>query len=172
MRYLIGRDLDGDGRYEFVQDLNDMILTEDPGRALQFTKSQLNHIDMGYLNAAGFYALEADRFHISLLGGMLFALPLVMGFRPRVAPPPRRRMAPPPPPRPLPPRRGSMSQMVPRTVAPPPRPRAAVNASAPRVYGPRPGGSTGSRSMGPGAGRAKGAGSLRKMGHSGSRGPR
>lgn len=172
MRYLIGRDLDGDGRYEFVQDLNDMILTDDPGHALQFTKSQLNHIDMGYLNAAGFYALEADRFQISLLDGMLFALPLVMGFRPRVAPPPRRRMAPPPPPRPFPPRRPPMPQMGPHTFAPPPRHRSAIDASAPRVYGPRPGGCASSRSMGPGAGRAKGAGSLRKMGPGGPRGPR
>ena len=91
MRYLIGRDLDGDGRYEFIKNLEDMILTDDAQHALQFTKTQLNQIDMGYLNAAGFYALEADRFQVSLLEGLLCAVPLMMGFRPRVAPPPRRR---------------------------------------------------------------------------------
>ena len=162
VHYLIGRDLDGDGKYEFIQDINNMILTENANKAIQFTKTQINQIDMAYLNAAGFYAIEADRFQVSLLESLMFAAPLMMGFRPRVAPPPRRRRMPPPPP-PRPPRRraptlgealvgaivGASAPKPPRP-APKPRPLSAVRASAPRVYGPMAGGGTGSRSMGPG----------------------
>ncbi len=90
MHYLIGRDLDGDGRYEFIQDMDRMILTDDPARALQMTENELDYIDMSYLNDAGFYALEADRFQVSLLDALLFH-PVMRGYRPRVAPPPRRR---------------------------------------------------------------------------------
>lgn len=90
MYYLIGRDLDADGQYEFIQDMDNMILTEDASRALQVTEHELDYIDMEYLNAAGFYALEADRFRVSLLEALLFR-PTVRGYRPRVAPPPRRR---------------------------------------------------------------------------------
>ena len=168
MPYLIGRDLDGDGRSEFIQDLNNMILTDDANRAIQLTKTQINQIDMAYLNAAGFYALEADRFHVSLMDSLMLARPLVMGFRPRVAPPPRRRRTPPPPPRPP---RPPMPRAPHPAPAPRPRPLSAARASAPRVFGPMAGGGTGSRSMGPGAGRPKGAGSLKKMGPGGGRGP-
>ena len=101
MYYLIGRDLDGDGEYEFVRDLEHMILTEDPNRALQLTERDLDSIDMAYLSEAGFYALEADRFQVSLLEQLLFH-PVVRGLRPLVPPPPRPRAArvAPPPPRP------------------------------------------------------------------------
>jgi len=102
MYYLIGRDLDCDGKYEFVKDMDNMILTEDSRRALQVSKAQLAYIDMDYLNEAGFYAMEAKRFNVSILEELLFTT-LVRGFRPRVAPPPRRRprrMPPPPLPRP------------------------------------------------------------------------
>ena len=85
MHYLIGRDLDGDGKYEFIQDLNNMILTDNANRAVQLTRTQINQIDMAYLNAAGFYAIEADRFQVSLMESLLMAAPLVLGFRPRVA---------------------------------------------------------------------------------------
>ena len=90
MYYLIGRDLDGDGEYEFVRDLEHMILTEDPKRALQLTERDLDSIDMAYLSEAGFYALEADRFQVSVLEQLLFH-PLVRGFRPLV---PRRQDGP------------------------------------------------------------------------------
>ncbi len=96
MHYLIGRDLDGDGRYEFIQDMQNMILTEDPDRALQVSEYDLTYIDMAHLNQYGFYALEADRFHVSSLERLLFR-PRVRGFRPPIAPPPRRRMVPPAP---------------------------------------------------------------------------
>lgn len=89
MHYLIGRDLDADGRYEFIKDMANMILTEDPYRALQVTEHDLTYIDMAYLNEYGFYALEASRFQVSLLERLLFR-PIVRGFRPRIAPPPRR----------------------------------------------------------------------------------
>ena len=89
MYYLIGRDLDADGRYEFIQDMDNMILTENADRALQVTENELDYIDMAYLNAAGFYAMEADRFKVSLLEALLFH-PVVRGYRPRIAPPPRR----------------------------------------------------------------------------------
>jgi len=108
MHYLIGRDLDGDGNYEFVKDLDNMVLTDDSRRALQITDTQLDYIDMEYLNAAGFYALEAKRFNVSILEELLFTT-LVRGFRPRVAPPPRRR---------------------PRRMPPPPRPRRAPRPRA------------------------------------------
>ena len=139
MHYLIGRDLDGDGEYEFVRDLEHMILTEDPDRAMQLTERDLDSIDMAYLAEAGFYALEADRFQVSLLEQLLFH-PLVRGFRPVVPPPPRRprvHRAPPPPPRP----RGVR-------VAPPPPPRPAALRPRPAAPAPRP------RPEGPGLGRA------------------
>ena len=138
MYYLIGRDLDGDGEYEFVRDLEHMILTEDPKRALQLTERDLDSIDMAYLSEAGFYALEADRFQVSVLEQLLFH-PLVRGFRPLVPPPPRRaraHRAPPPPPRP----RGV------RVAPPPPRPAAPKPSSA--APSPRP------RTEGPGMGRS------------------
>ena len=132
MYYLIGRDLDVDGEYEFIRDLEHMILTEDPKRAMQLTERDLDSIDMVYLDEAGFYALEADRFQVSLLEQLLFH-PLVRGFRPVVPPPPRRSRAhrtPPPPPRP----RGVRVAPPPRPAAPRPRPSAA--APRPRLDGP------------------------------------
>ncbi len=89
MHYLIGRDLDVDGRYEFIQDMTNMILTDDPYRALQVTEYDLTFIDMEYLSEHGFYALEADRFKVSLIERLLFR-PVVRGYRPRIVPPPRR----------------------------------------------------------------------------------
>lgn len=149
MYYLIGRDLDGDGDYEFIQDLENMILTEDANRALQVTERELDAIDMAYLNEAGFYALEADRFQVSILE-QLFFRPLVRGFRPLVPPPPRpprARRVPPPPPRPR-------ARRVPPP-PPAPRHRPAVRAAA---LAPRPGRPAGHgvarpRPAGPGAGR-------------------
>lgn len=156
MYYLIGRDLDGDGEYEFVRDLEHMILTEDPNRALQLTERDLDSIDMAYLSEAGFYALEADRFHVSLLEQLLFH-PLVRGFRPLVPPPPRRprahRAPPPPPPRPRAAR-----------VAPPAPPRPAAprpRAARPAAPAPRP------RPEGPGMGRP----GVPARGPEGGRGP-
>ena len=147
MYYLIGRDLDGDGEYEFIRDLEHMILTEDPNRALQLTERDLDSIDMGYLSEAGFYALEADRFHVSLLEQLLFH-PVVRGFRPLVPPPPRRprvhRAPPPPPPRPAAPRPRAA-----RPAAPAPRPR-------PRPEGPGMG-RTGAPARGPEGGRGPGS---------------
>ena len=121
MHYLIGRDLDADGHYEFIQDMANMILTEDPYRALQVTEYDLTYIDMAYLNEYGFYALEASRFQVSLLERLLFR-PIVRGFRPRIAPPPRRA------PRP----RGlfGLRKPHPRPQAPKP-PRAIHRAPAP-----------------------------------------
>lgn len=151
MYYLIGRDLDGDGEYEFVRDLEHMILTEDPKRALQLTERDLDSIDMAYLSEAGFYALEADRFQVSVLEQLLFH-PLVRGFRPLVPPPPRRpraHRAPPPPPRP----RGVR-------VAPPP-PRPAAPKPRPAAPSPRP------RTEGPGMGRS----AAPARGPEGGRGP-
>ena len=133
MYYLIGRDLDGDGEYEFIRDLEHMILTEDPDRAMQLTERYLDSIDMAYLAEAGFYALEADRFQVSLLEQLLFH-PVVRGFRPLVPPPPRRpraHRAPPPPPRP---RAVRVAPPPPRPAAPKPRPAAA--APRPRPEGP------------------------------------
>lgn len=134
MYYLIGRDLDVDGRYEFIRNMDNMILTDDPHRALQFTENELAYIDMDYLNAAGFYALEADRFQVSLLEALLFR-PLVRGYRPRVAPPPRRYRHRRKPPRshllgffgvPVPPRPPKAPRPAPRRKPAPPKPRAAA----------------------------------------------
>ena len=140
MYYLIGRDLDGDGEYEFIRDLEHMILTEDPDRAMQLTERDLDSIDMAYLAEAGFYALEADRFQVSLLEQLLFH-PVVRGFRPLVPPPPRlprAHRAPPPPPRPA---------------APKPRPASA--APRPRPEGPGMG-RAGAPARGPEGGRGPG----------------
>lgn len=89
MHYFIGRDIDGDGYPEFIEDLNSMILTDNPARALQFTANELAYIDMPYLNSLGFFAIEAHHYGIPMLAQMLFR-PTVRGYRPRVAPPPRR----------------------------------------------------------------------------------
>ena len=171
MYYLIGRDLDGDGEYEFIRDLEHMILTEDPDRAMQLTERDLDSIDMAYLAEAGFYALEADRFQVSLLEQLLFH-PVVRGFRPLVSPPPRRprahraspppprpraaRVAPPPPPRPAAPK--------PRPAAPAPRPRpeglgmGRPGAPARRPEGGRGPGGRGSGGRGPGGPGGRGSG--------------
>lgn len=140
MYYLIGRDLDADGQYEFIHDMDNMILTEDPNRALQMTERELDYIDMEYLNAAGFYAMEADRFQVSLLEALLFR-PTVRGYRPRVAPPPRRR---PPHRRPSP--LGILGALLhPHRPAPrrkpaprPPKPRARRAAPPPPPARPAP----------------------------------
>ncbi|MBQ8507961.1 MAG: hypothetical protein IJ466_11110 [Clostridia bacterium] len=137
MYYLIGRDLDADGRYEFIQDMDNMILTEDPNRALQMTENELNYIDMEYLNQGGFYAMEADRFQVSLLEALLFRPP-VRGYRPRVAPPPRRYRH-----RRVPPRNHLLGIFgIPVPPKPPraPKPRPAArrkSAPAPRPAGHR-----------------------------------
>lgn len=158
MYYLIGRDLDGDGEYEFIRDLEHMILTEDPDRAMQLTERDLDSIDMAYLAEAGFYALEADRFQVSLLEQLLFH-PVVRGFRPLVPPPPRRpraHRAPPPPPRPAAPK------PRPASAAPRPRPegpgmgRAGAPARGPE--GGRGAGGRGSGGRGPGGPGGRGPG--------------
>lgn len=147
MYYLIGRDLDADGRYEFIQDMENMILTDDANRALQVTENELSYIDMEYLNAAGFYALEADRFQVSLLEALLFR-PLVRGYRPRVAPPPRRYRHRRKPPRshllgifgvPVPPRPPKAPRPVHHRKPAPPKPRAAApRAARPAIAPARP----------------------------------
>ena len=170
MHYLIGRDLDGDGEYEFVRDLEHMILTEDPNRALQLTERDLDSIDMAYLSEAGFYALEADRFQVSLLEQLLFH-PVVRGFRPLVPPPPRRpraHRAPPPPPRP----RGVRVAPPPPPRPAAPKPRPAAPAPRPRLDGPGMGRS-GAPARGPEVGRGPGGRGPggRGMGGPGGRGP-
>ena len=178
MYYLIGRDLDGDGEYEFIRDLEHMILTEDPKRAMQLTERDLDSIDMTYLAEAGFYALEADRFQVSLLEQLLFH-PVVRGFRPLVSPPPRRprahraspppprpraaRVAPPPPPRPAAPK--------PRPAAPAPRPRPeGLGMGRPGSPARRPEGGRGPGGRGSG-GRGPGGPGGRGSGGPGGRGP-
>ncbi len=135
MHYLIGRDLDSDGRYEFIQNMANMALTTDPRRALQISEYDLSCIDMAYLNDYGFYALEADRFQVSLLERLLFR-PVVRGFRPRVAPPPRHMR------RPIPPKprvHGIMNATrPPRHPAPPRMPKA--ERPAPGRHAPGMGG--------------------------------
>lgn len=185
MYYLIGRDLDADGQYEFVKDMENMILTEDPNSAIQMTETQLSYLDMEYLNEAGFYAMEADRFQVSILEKLLFS-PLVMGYRPRVAPPPRRRRRPPRPVyrhaphhRPAPPRRHTLSTLgVIGAILDPgpahrprraPKPRPAV--PRPRAAAPRPAvGRAPALPARPGAGR-RGPGAGRTPGGRGGRGP-
>lgn len=136
MHYLIGRDLDADGRYEFIKDMQNMILTEDPYRALQVSEYDLTYIDMEYLRQYGFYALEASRFQVSLLERLLFR-PRTFGFRPPIVPPPRRA---PLPRRRLhtPPRLQPFHDIAPRPAAAPrPAPRPAGPMGRPAA---RPGG--------------------------------
>ena len=179
MHYVIGRDLDADGKYEFIRDMDNMILTEDAGRALQMTETELDYIDMDYLNEAGFYAMEADRFNVPLLAALLFS-PLIRGYRPRVAPPPRRRRTRKAPPRshllgmfgipvpPKPPKPRRAPARKPRR-APAPKPRAAaprgfgIDIGLPKPAGPRhkkasAGLPAGGRAVRPGMGRPGGAG--------------
>jgi len=142
MHYLIGRDLDADGRYEFIKDMQNMTLTEDPYRALQVSEYDLSYLDMQYLNQYGFYALEASRFKVSLLERVLFR-PRIVGFRPPIAPPPRRG----PLPRRrthVPPRLQPFHDIAPRPVAPHPAPRPGARPAG-RPFGgmlprtPKPG---------------------------------
>ena len=150
MYYLIGRDLDADGQYEFIQDMDRMILTEDPNRALQVTERELDYIDMDYLNAAGFYALEANRFRVNLLGQLLFS-PLMRGFRPMVPPPPRRPRVrrPAPKPRPM----HAPHPARPRAIAKAGRGRAlglGMDAPGGRTHPAGPGRRSGGMDRGPG----------------------
>lgn len=161
MYYLIGRDLDGDGRYEFIQDLANMILTADPYRALQVSEYDLTSIDMAYLNEYGFYALEADRFQVSLLERLLFR-PVAPGYRPRITPPPRR----PRPHRPEPPKPRRHSVV---TAARPPRqPAPAHGERKPRPAAGPAGGPSFGRGLGTGG--PSRPGSKRGSGGPGGRG--
>lgn len=156
MYYLIGRDLDADGQYEFIKDMDKMILTEDPASALQITEEQLEYIDMAYLNAVGFYALEADRFQVSILEKLLFS-PMMMGYRPPVVPPPRPRHRTPPPPhhaprKPAPPRpRRSPLGMLGAMFAPEPKHERHPGGSRPAGR-PKDHGARGDQGRGPGSG--------------------
>lgn len=154
MHYLIGRDLDGDGRYEFIQNMANMALTTDPYRALQISEYDLSSIDMPYLNEYGFYALEASRFQVSLLERLLFR-PAVRSYRPRIAPPPRHmhRVIPP-----KPRIHGMMNASRP--------PRNPAPARLPKVERPAPGRRSPAMGGGPAMG---GPGGSRKPG--GGRGP-
>lgn len=133
MHYLIGRDLDADGRYEFIKDMQNMVLTEDPYLALQISEYDLTYLDMEYLNQYGFYALEASRFKVSLLERLLFR-PRVIGFRPPITPPPRRALLPRRRAH-VPPRLHPFHDVAPRPAAP----RPVVPRLAPRP-GARPAG--------------------------------
>lgn len=157
MHYLIGRDLDGDGRYEFIQNMANMALTTDPYRALQVSEYDLSSIDMGYLNDYGFYALEANRFQVSLLERLLFR-PVARGFRPRVVPPPRHMH------RPIPPKpriHGMMNASRP--------PRHPAPARLPKAARPAPGRRGPAMGAGPSMGGMSRPGISRKPG--GGRGP-
>ena len=79
-----------------------MIITEDPARAAQVSRTELGCIDLDYLLSLGFHPVEITAVGLRFIAGAMFR-PAVRGFRPRVAPPaPRRMPAPPPPPRPHP----------------------------------------------------------------------
>jgi len=159
MIYLIGRDLDGDGCYEFIQNMANMALTTNPYRALQVSEYDLSYIDMSYLNEYGFYALDASGFQVSLLERLLFR-PTVRGFRPRIAPPPRRM------PRAIPPKpriHGMMNAArPPRHPAPARLPKAARPAHGMHRPGAAPG---------PGMGHPGGAGRPGKSRTPGGKGP-
>lgn len=90
------------GYYDYIQDFDNMIITEDPARAAQVSRTELGCIDLDYLLSLGFHPVEITAVGLRFIAGAMFR-PAVRGFRPRVAPPaPRRMPAPPPPPRPRP----------------------------------------------------------------------
>lgn len=90
------------GYYDYIQDFDNMIITEDPVRAAQVSRSELNYIDLDYLLSLGFHPVEITAVGLRFLAGALFR-PVTRGYRPRVAPPkPRRLPVPPPPPKPRP----------------------------------------------------------------------
>ena len=73
-----------------------MIITEDPARAAQVSRTELGCIDLDYLLSLGFHPVEITAVGLRFIAGAMFR-PAVRGFRPRVAPPAPRRMPAPPP---------------------------------------------------------------------------
>lgn len=145
------------GYYDYIQDFDNMIITEDPVRAAQVSRSELSFIDLDYLLSLGFHPVEITAVGLRFLAGALFR-PAARGYRPRVAPPkPRRLPAPPPPPKPRPGRipagRAAAGRSVsgigraPRPAAP--GGRAGVPAGRPPVPGRAPKAPRGPKPAGP-----------------------
>ena len=68
-----------------------MIITEDPARAAQVSRTELGCIDLDYLLSLGFHPVEITAVGLRFIAEAMFRL-AVRGFRPRVAPPAPRRM--------------------------------------------------------------------------------
>lgn len=61
-----------------------MIITEDPARAAQVSRTELGCIDLDYLLSLGFHPVEITAVGLRFIAGAMFR-PAVRGFRPRVA---------------------------------------------------------------------------------------
>lgn len=104
--YVFVRDEDGDGIYDFIQNLEIMSITDDKWRAQQFDENDLRAIDIRYLNDHGFYAMGITNFALRIMPQNRYVPPLG-GLLSLLLPPPRpRRPAPPKPKRPPRPRPG------------------------------------------------------------------
>lgn len=123
-------DTDGDGYPEFIQDIQTMIITEDPMMAQQYTEADLRTIDAGFMGNYGFFPLGITQFGLRI-NPMRAYRPPYAGLLRLLTPPPRRM-------RPMGAPLGPIGP-VPRPPRPP-RPAAPMRTSAPA---PRPSGPIG-----------------------------
>jgi len=86
--YVIGRDLDGDGYYDYISDLNRMTLTEYPEAAMQFDDRDLEYINMEQLRRYGFIPIGITALRLTIMPALRFQRPHSF-LRDLLMPPPR-----------------------------------------------------------------------------------
>ena len=84
MYFLLGREI-GNGYYDFVSDIEQMTLIDDPSHAQQISEAELDMLDMDYLMEQNFFAMEIDRFGLRFSKVLLFRPPMAH-YRPPVMP--------------------------------------------------------------------------------------
>lgn len=154
--FVLGRDPDHDGYYDFIQNIVTMDVTENKYFAQQFEDKDLLLLDLNYLRQYGFFPIPITRLGLRIANEYRTVKPL-NPFKLLV--PPARKPRPPMPPVPskpaMPPRPAAMGgpakPAAVRVKAPAvpkapviPAPPAAPAAPAP-ARGPRPKGPTGGR---------------------------
>lgn len=159
--YVFVRDEDGDGIYDFIQDLAIMSITDDKWRAQQFDDDDLRTIDIRYLNDHGFFAMGITNFALRIMPQNHYVPPRG-GLLSLLLPPkrPRRPVPPPKPKRARPPRPMVPGIPAPRSSKPaaprPPKPHVSSPAAPRPPRGSRPAGPRPPRPAGPGRGPGRG----------------
>lgn len=141
--YVIGRDLDGDGYYDYISDLHTMTLTEYPQMAMQFDDRDPEYINMAHLAAHGFVPIGITALRLTIMPTLKFRRPASF-LQALLTPPPRAPRTTPRPhngPRPgyhaAP--RASARPVPGAPVPPPPRP-VAPKPVTPKAVAPKPAG--------------------------------